>query len=440
MASGTNGGSGRRRSSDDFWSQVRFAAPAVLLIIAGFAVAYHFVEPAPPTTLEIATGSETGAYYAHGGAYAERLAVQGVDLTVRSTNGSVENLGLLSAESNPVPVAFLQGGIGEPADHPDLVSLGSVYFEPIWVFVRDMTLPGRLTELKGKWVAVGRPGSGTRAVALALLADNGLNPETADLEEIGGDEAAEALIAGTIDAAFFVTSVTSPTVKRLLATPGISLMNFERADAYLRRNTYLSKVVLPEGTVDLATNQPPEDTVLLAPAATVVARGDLHPALVDLMLLTMAEVHRAGGHLEARGQFPNAEFVTFPLADAASRFYRRGPPFLQRYLPFWAANLVDRLKIMLLPLLTMLYPLMRILPPAYNWRMRARVNRWYKDLQEIDDGLREATLAGPEAAARLDQVEHSVEQVTVPAGFAARAYTLRLHIDYLRQRINQAAN
>ncbi len=254
------------------------------------------------------------------------------------------------------------------------------------------------------------------------------------LVDIGGDQAAQALRNGAVDAAFFVTSVTSQTVRGLLAEAGISLMSFERAEAYKRRNNVLSRLVLPMGTVDLAANLPSRDTVLLAPAATIVVSQDMHPALVDLMLLTMRDAHRDGGHLESPGAFPSADFVTFPLEDAARRFYDRGPPFLQRYLPFWAANLLDRLKIMILPLLTLLYPLFKILPPAYSWRMRSKGNRWYKQLQVLDDRLRDDAISRSEAMVELDRIEKAVEHVSVPAGFAASAYTLRLHIDYLRRK------
>jgi len=213
------------------------------------------------------------------------------------------------------------------------------------------------------------------------------------------------------------------------------LMSFDRADAYLRRTNYLSKVTLPEGTIDLATNLPPRDTVLLAPAATIVASENMHPALIDLMLLAMHDTHREGGHLEGLGEFPSAKYVSFPLEPAAARFLERGPPFLQRYLPFQWANLLDRLKVMLLPLLTVLYPLIKIVPPIYGWRMRTRVTRWYRDLQQLDDDIRDGSVTVADASQRLDEVEDAVEHVSVPVNVAADAYTLRLHIDYLRRKL-----
>lgn len=424
-----------RRFFRTLWTQIAFVAPAILLLIGGFFFAYQFVRPAPPDKIVMATGHKDGAYFAYGTVYAERFRKEGFELELRQTAGSVDNLRLLTDNPADVPVAFLQGGIGSSAEYPTLTSLGSLYFEPIWVFVRG-DAPVRLTGLKGKRIAVGTVGSGTRAIALPLLLDNGVTADTAQLQEIGGNAAMEALTSGGVDAAFFVGSATSRTVTTLMKTPGVAPMSFERADAYVRRNSYLSKVVLPMGTVDLEKNLPSQETVLLAPTATIVVTPQMHPALIDLMLLTMQDIHEAGGYLEKPGMFPTGNYVTFPLEPAAQRFYKRGPPFLQRYLPFWAANLIDRLWVMILPLLTLLYPLFKILPPLYSWRMRTRVNRWYKELEALDDRLNDQAIGRAEATERLDEIEHSVEQVNVPAGFAANAYTLRMHIDYLRRKVD----
>ncbi len=417
------------------WGQIAIVAPALIVVIAGFALAYQFVGPAPPDRVVMASGAPEGAYHAFGGAYARRFAREGIALELKATAGSTENLALLRDPNSGVAVAFLQGGIGDADDGHGLVALGSVYFEPFWVFVRGGRAPTLLSALAGKRIAVGAPGSGTRTVALRLLTENGITGDTATLLDIGGAEAARALVDGLADAAMFITSVTSATVRGLLARPGITPMSFDRADAYVRRHRFLSKIILPRGTVDLAADLPAADLVLLAPAATIVASPKLHPALADLFLLTLRDVHRAGGLIDAPGAFPAPDYVTYPLAGAARRFHDNGPPLLQRFLPFWAANLADRLKVLLLPLVTLLYPLFKLLPPVYSWRMRSRVNRWYKQLQAIDDALRAGTVTRAEAGREIDRIESSVEAVSVPPGFAASAYTLRLHIDFLRRRV-----
>ncbi len=426
----------RRRFLRSLLSQIAIVAPALILVIAGFVFAYQFVGPAPPDRLVMATGSTAGAYHGFGQKYAERFRREGVELVLKSTAGSGQNLELLKRDDSDVPVAFLQGGIGSPDAQPEFRSLGSVYYEPLWVFVRGDDPPTRLTALAGKTIAIGARGSGTRAIAHRLLAENRITDISARLLDIGGPQAAQALKNGVADAAVFVTSARSDTVRDLLSTPGIGVLSFERADAYIRLNRFLSKLTLPKGAVDLARNLPARDIVLLAPTATVVASPALHPALIDLFLLVMRDAHRPGGLLEAPNEFPSERFITYPLDPAAQRFYDRGPPFLQRFLPFWAANLVDRLKVMILPLLTLLYPLFKILPPAYSWRMRSKVNRWYKELQALDDRVRDKSVSRDEATEQLDRIERSVEMVSLPAGFAASAYTLRLHIDFLRRRVD----
>jgi TRAP transporter TAXI family solute receptor len=435
MAKDKAGWTTRRRQLVAFWHQAKFFLLGAVLLGAGFFVAYQFVEPAPPSRVVMATGPETGAYHGFAKQYAARFAEEGIELVLRPTVGSAENLRLLADPKSGVDIAFVQGGIGTPAEYPDLESLGSLYYEPLWVFVRAAIPAGRLSALKGKRIAVGVSGSGTRPVALQLLAANGITAETATLLEIGADPAADALLAGRIDAAIFITAASSTVVRRLLTAPEIRLTSFGRADAYSRLFRYLSPVVLPEGVIDLERDLPSRDIRLLAPAATLVKGPSLHPALAGLFLQAMQEAHRAGGLLEQAGAFPSEKFVTFPLADEARRFYEDGPPFLQRYLPFWAANLVDRLKIMLVPLITLLYPLFKLLPPTYDWRMSSRVNRMYKALHALDDRIAADAIDAAESLTELDRIEKAVMRLSIPASYADRVYDLRMHIDLLRRRL-----
>lgn len=441
---GTGGGGDarraeRRRMVGNLLNRLKIIGPAAALIVAGFVVAFQFVEPAPPKRLVIATGTESGAYYAFGRLYAERFAAEGVELVLRKTEGSVENVALLADPASGVQVGFVQGGVGHPVAAPGLRSLGSLYLEPLWVFVRSPAAIDRLTQLRGARIAVGARGSGTRAVARRLLAANGIDESAARLLDVGGPDAAAGLRAGTLDAAVFITSPESETVRGLLAADGIRLVGFARADAYARRYRFLTRVTLPQGAVDLARNLPSDDVALLAPAASLVAGPELHPALAGLFLQVVRDVHRPGGLLEAPGAFPSPDFVAFPLSDEARRFYENGPPFLQRYLPFWPANLLDRLKIMLLPLITLLYPLFKILPPFYQWRMRSRVVRWYRELLALEDRMRSGAVSQDEARAELEGIEEEVSHIAVPAGLTDRIYILREHIDLLRRRMNRPA-
>lgn len=411
----------------------------VLLIVAGFVVAYQFVEPAPPRHLRIATGGTSGAYYATAKKYAERLAMLGITLDVVATEGSVDNLAKLKDPASGIDVAFVQGGTGGAVSPEGLMALGSVYYEPFWVFTRAPFKPAQLSELKGKRVAVGAEGSGTRAVALHLLDENGIGTGEASLQPIGGREAEAALKAGDIDAVMLVASPTSALIADLLGAQGVVPMTFNRADAYALRDRYLSVLHLPRGAIDLGRDVPSRNLTLLAPAATLVARDTLHPALVTLLLQEASAVHGAGGLFEAPGAFPSAKGVEFPLSPEADRYYRSGPSFLQRYLPFWAADLIDRLKVMLIPLLTLLLPLGKVLPPLYRWRIRSRIYRWYKDLLEIEDAAYDARGAARrvELTARLDAIETEVQHLSVPLSYADAAYSLRMHIGLVRETLNR---
>ena len=355
--------------------------PIFVLVLLGFLATYQFVDPAPPRQLTIATGAEGGAYAVYGARYRDLLAREGIEVTLVASRGSVENLELLAGDKGlgdgpPVDIAFVQSGIGTPGAFPQLLALASLYFEPLWVFSSGIEAPGRLTELAGRRLAVGAEGSGTRYVALQLLAANGIGDgDGTRINPLGGAEAATALQLGLADAAFLVTAKRSSILTELLQQQGIELMSFERAEAYERRFSHLSAVVLPEGVLDLAGNLPDHDITLVSPVATLVAREDVHPALIDLVMRAASEIHGGPGLFEDAGQFPSPRNVDFPLSPEAERFFKSELGFLHRVLPFWAATFVDRTWVLILPVLTLLIPLMRIAPPTYRWQVRRRIFR-----------------------------------------------------------------
>ena len=409
--------------------------PAIALTLIGFIIAWQFVNPAPPHTITIATGQADGAYYLFAERYREILAEASVTLEIRKTAGSLENLRLL--EAGEVDLAFFQGGSGISTADDDITALGSLYYEPLWVFYRHPEVARRLTDFQGKRLATGAAGSGTRELVRALLEDNRIDSPADKLQALGGKAAARALRQDAADAAFFVASPRSPLIQELLHDKTIRLMSFTRAAAYTDLNHALAAVTLPEGVIDLQANIPPQDVALLASTANLIARDDFHPALVSLLLQAATRVHGGGGLFEKPGEFPNARHVDFPLNKDARRFYRHGPPFLQRYLPFWTANLVDRMMIMLVPLLTILVPLVKVMPPTYRWQVRRKIYRWYHELHAIDiqhpDQASAAELA--ELLQRLDVIEEEVRKVKVPLSYSDELYNLRLHIGMLRNRL-----
>ena len=412
--------------------QLAIYGPAALLVAAAFLLAFQFIEPAPPDRVVMATGESGGAYHAFAKRYAAFLAHEGIELELRESAGSIENLALL--RSGEVALAFVQGGVDDLPDDPvGLESLGSVYYEPLWLFHRGDLRLRQLRELDGYRLAIGPEGSGTRALVTRLLRENGV---TEDSEWLGleGPAAVEALRAGEIDAVFLVTSAQNDLVQDLLRDAGVTLFDVARADAYTRRHRFLSSLLLPEGAVDLAANIPDAPKRLLAPAANLVGHPDLHPAIIDLLLQAANEVHRNGGWFEGQDEFPMPDLLAFPLNKEAERYYEHGPPLLQRFLPFWAASLVDRLKVMLLPLLVLLFPLLKVMPPIYTWRMRARVYRWYDELEQAERRLAAGERDKAWVNVELDRIESEVQRVKVPLSFTDQLYHLRQHIDLVRHK------
>jgi len=414
------------------------AWPIVLITAIGFAVAYQFVEPAPPSHLTITTGDESGAYYAFAKRYAALLARKGITLEVKSSVGSYENLDRV--RKGEADVAFVQGGIAAPAagdDDRELSSLGSVYYEPVWVFYRGAQTIDRLHQLAGKRIAVGAEGSGIRGLALQLLEANDIPTDGKHLLPIAGLNAAEELQQGRIDAAFIIAAPEAPVVQVLLRSPGVRLMSFSQAEAYTRRFAFLSKVVLPKGVVDLVRDNPPRNTVLLATTANLIVNDELHPALASLLLQAMGEVHGKSGFFQQAGEFPAYKDHSFELSPDAARHYKSGPPFLQRYLPFWIAVLVERLFVLLLPLFALLLPLLRVAPAIYSWRVRSKIFRCYGELKFLENDLRQHYEAArrQEYLDRLDRIEEEANTRNIPLAFSDLLYTLREHINLVRRNL-----
>ena len=416
--------------------------PAILIVGAGFVIAYQFVQPAPPDRVVISAGPEDGAYYAYAERYREILARHDVWLDIQSSSGSVENYTLLNDQDAGVDIAFVQGGIGNAAEAPELVSLGGMYHEPLWVFYRHAEAIDRLAQVKANRIAIGPEGSGTRKLVTLLLIANGFAVPHGKLADLTGNAAAQALQQGRIDVAFFVASPQSEAVATLLRDRSVQLMSFRHSEAYVRHFPYLSTVVLPQGGIDLRHNIPPQDVHLLAATANLLVREDLHPALVGLFAAAAMEVHGGGGSFQRQGQFPSLQGTDFPISPEAERYYKSGPPFLQRYLPFWAAIFVDRMVVLLVPFFVLMIPLMRILPWLYNWRISSRIYRYYGQLRFLEDEVLRTT-SGRKTAEymqRLDEIESQVNRLPIPLAFNHQLYTLRQHIDLVRERVRKLAD
>jgi TRAP-type uncharacterized transport system substrate-binding protein len=425
------------------------AGPLLLVALLLLVLAYEVLDPTPPKRVVLATGTSQGAYAEFGKRYATLLAQHGIRVELRETQGAAENLALLRDAGSGVDLAFVQGGAD--LDHPSaadaeaanagLVSLGSLFHEPVWLFYREdaarrllkrPTLQA-LAELQGWRINIGAPGSGAPNLMRRMVEVNRIDPTGIEVLQETATPAVVAFLEGRVDAIVFVSAPESLMVQMLLQTPGVRLFDFKQAEAYARRFGFMSTVVLPSGVVDLAKNEPPADVRLIAPTATLVARESLHPALVQLFVQAAHAIHGEAGWFQRRGEFPSIANTELPLAKEAERYYRNGPPFLQRYLPFWIANLVDRMWIVLLSIVAILIPLTRVVPPLYEFRVRSRVFRWYGQLRAVDEAIGRRDAA--ELLAELDAIDRRVERVNVPLSYADELYALRSHIALVRRRV-----
>ena len=428
--------------------------PFIVLAIALLAVAYWVLDPTPPKKVVLATGTGQGAYAEFGKRYGEILKTYGITVELRATEGAAENLRLLRDPQSGVDIAFAQGGAGErlrreanavaaadDADDAGLVSLGSLFVEPVWLFYRIdsaerlLKAPAltSLSQLPGWRINIGAPGSGTPNLMFKLIEANKLDANALTIVRKSQTPATVDLINGDVDALVFASAPESLMVQMLLQTPGIALYDFVQADAYSRRFPFLTPVTLPRGVVDLAGDVPARDVHLIAPTATLLARAQTHPALLQLFMQAAQQVHGNAGWFQHKGDFPKAGGTEQPLAKEAQRFYSGGMPVLQRYLPFWFANLIERMWPVLVTIIAVLIPLSRMLPPLYQFRIRSRIFRWYAQLREVEDAV--GKRPAHELLDELQGIEAHVEGVNVPLSYADELYSLRSHIQMVGNKL-----
>jgi len=422
------------------------AGPPIFVLVFICLLAYRLVDPSPPAQLRLSTGQENSAYEVFGKRYADELAKHSIKVILEPSQGSQENLQRLNAPNSTTDIAFVQSGSTEhaEAERKGLVSIGSLFTEPVWLFVRAASERGReltqLTQLKGLKINVGPEGTGVPSLFKKLLSVNGVEPSDVRLGALDNTPATVELLEGRIDGLVFSSAPDAPLIQMLLQTPGIRLFDFVQSEAYTRRFPFLSHVVLPRGIVDLGRDLPAKDYHLIAPTATLVARENLHPALVDLFVQAASNIHGQAGWFHRQKEFPTANFTEIPVVRDAEKFYKNGPPFMQRYMSFWLANFFERMWVVIVALGALLLPLSRVVPPLYVWKVRSRVYRWYGQLRSVEqavEGVKPELRAKcyAEQLQRLDVIEEKVNQISIPLSFAEELYGLRSHIHFVRSRV-----
>ncbi|GFO55311.1 C4-dicarboxylate ABC transporter substrate-binding protein [Geomonas sp. Red276] len=420
------------------------ALPMVLLTVLVILLAYWYVRPAPPNTITMTAGAPGSIYMLNAEKYRKILARNGIKLKILPSAGSLENLRRLTDPNSKVDIGFVQGGVANGTDISNLVSLGSIFHQPLLLFYRGDKPLSILSQFEGKRVAVGTEGSGTQTLAMTLLKANGIEPGgKTQLLPLAGSDASDALLSGQADAIFLMgDSATPPVLRKLLRAPGVRLFDVSQADAYSRKFPYLMKMTLPMGGIEFGKNIPPQDVQLVGPTVELVARKRLHPALSDLLIEAAREIHGRSTLFQKAGEFPAPLEHEFPVSSDAKRYYSSGKGFFYKWLPFWLASLVDRMVVVVVPVLVLLIPGVKLLPAIYNWRIRSRIYRWYGALIALERTI----LDNPTPEERtqllrkLDEIEVQVNRMKVPLAFAEQFYVLRDHIQFVAQRYRATMN
>jgi len=436
---------------------------AILALVAAALtwVVLRFVSPSPPRTLIMSTGAVDGAYHQFGLKYQALLKDNGVTLVLQPSTGSVENLKRLGDGS--AAVGFVQGGLGllaldplKDASDTTLRSLATVAYEPVWIFSRKLDLSNGLAALAGKRIAVGAAGSGNQKVAMELLATYGVTnnkansvadgkgapPTGTQLILEGGMAAAGKLQSGQADAVILVAAPQAAAVMHLLEDSSLELASLRHVEGLARRFPYFQAVSLKRGSVNPQRNFPAKDIAMIATTANLVIPDDLHPALAYLLLDAARQTHSRPGLFNRPGDFPSSQGTDFPLAEEADRYFKNGRPFLQHYLPFWLANFVQRLILVLVPLIAILVPIFKFLPSLLTWRQENKLFKRYGELKFLEADIISRTLNSDEVAAaraQLDRIEKETLSARFALDFSDRVFTLRQHIDYVRAKLEANA-
>ena len=422
----------QRIFSSIYWHPTLLRALVAIICFAGAIwLGLAYFNPAPPSTITIATGPKGGAYEFFAQQYRDKLARARVTLKIRITDGTSENIRLLEDPKSGVQVGFVVGGASNSQQAPDLLSLGRVNNQVFWIFYRGTETLDDLTQLKGKRIGVGPEGVVTQRV----LAAAGVNTETATLVPLTGSAAVEALHDGRLDAIFTALAPNSSTVQTLLHDPDVRLMSVSQTDALTRIFPYLVRLVLPQAVIDLEHNIPPKDVSLVGTTNAVIVREDLHPEIIDLLAKTLVEVHGGAGIFQRAGEFPTQTDPEFPVADGAREFYKNGPSYFNKYLSYWTVSLIKKIIAVVLSCAVLLVPFSNVVPKLTGWVVRDRMRALYHRPRIVETTMQtDLTVAQVDALqSDLESIDRSANDLGVPIRHSDLYFDLKIHINHVRQ-------
>ncbi|QWD85793.1 TRAP transporter substrate-binding protein [Polynucleobacter asymbioticus] len=430
----------------DFTQFLREAWPLLLILLIALMGVWLYADPPPPRHVVMATGQPGGAYHALGKKYAAFFEKKGITLELLETKGAQENIEFLADRKNPVQAAFVQAGVFNPHGIKGVQSLGTISYDPIWLFYRGVAVKGdNFQEIKARAqhflnsrMSVGEKGSGTYAQAMQILKANGFDVGSHFLY-LSGAKSVEALQNKEIDAAFIVDAFESPNVQTLLADPSLNVSAFDRAEAYTRLLPYMQILNVPAGGFSLIRNFPPRDIKLMASTTNLLIDDRMHPAIQFLFLEAAREINGKSSFFSEHGEFPSFKHPGMPESPVALHYEKNGSPLLMTYLPFWLAEMANRLIFVLLPFCALAYPVLLTLPGYRNKRMRRKINQLYGVLKTYEQEL--TTNFEPEKKdeylKKLDFLEYQAIQLKVSKSMSSDYFALRTSIDYVRSCLNR---
>jgi TRAP-type uncharacterized transport system substrate-binding protein len=414
-----------------------FKASTVVGVVGIASLALIYFIPAPPSKVVMATAFKGASFEYYGRQYREIFARSHVELELRETAGAVENLKLLQDPNADVQIAFVTGGLSDSKHARGVLSLGTVYDQPFWIFYPANEQLDQLSQLKGKRIAVGPEGSATRHMAEQVLGKGGVNSETASFLPFAGEAADKALKDGQVDAVWIIGVPEATAVQSFLRNPSLRPMSFPMAEAFTRIFPDLTRMTLPQGTIDIERMIPVNDVQLIGTKSKVLVRSDLHPEIVQLLLQTMKEVHSGADIFHRSGEYPNGSDSEYAVAPTAIDFYKNGPSFTQRHLPLWLSIHVQRAIALLVTGIAIGLPLLHFLPQSYNWMIRRRLFYWYAELRTLETSFDSITSHKQliDKQAEIERIEDELSKIHFPLTFSDQVYNLRHHIDLVRRKI-----
>ena len=425
-----------------WFSLLREIWPLVALLLVGLLALIWFAKPAPPTKVLMATGTG-GSYRVLGEKYQAYFKTKGIHLELVETHGSQENLQHLIDRKDPIQVALVQGGTMSNEDVTGVQSLGSVDYEPVWIFYRSNAfdeskkiLDRDIIKLR---MGIGPIGSGTHLQAINILKLNGLSSTGPNLISMNNIDGVHALEKGDLDALILVDGFDSPSVQSLILNPDIRLANFKRADAYSRLMTYFEELTVPMGGFNLANNIPAQPIDLISTTTNLLIDDRLHPAIQLLFLEAAKEINGVKSYFSKAGEFPSYRNNEVPLSDEARYFYQKGTPALMKYLPFWLAEFIERMFLLLVPFAAFAYPIIKSIP---NYRVnlaRKQINSIYKELEKFEQATIENFDPNKhyEYIEVLNEMERRVVESKAAKLVTADCYTLRNNIEFIRNALSK---